>query len=155
MIYFDSSCVFADRNPLSLLLHPFNITSLPFKDSKNWYVSFVTFACRGLKTEIRKLTFIVVSPRVGSSFSASIIEELTYLLKVFFSIFFKLVFVVRSNGCKRCGVMFFGIWYPNRFNYVLWHCRTSDTLTVDWAISVPYKEIFFDRLEDLFLYETS
>ena len=93
-----------------------------FKDTKNCYTSFLTLPCRGFKTESRKSTFYVVTSRVGSSFSASIIEELKYLLKALFSIFFKLAFV-DSYSCNRC-VMFFG----NVTDSISCFDRTSDTL---------------------------
>ena len=114
-------------------LHPFNIISLPFKDSKNWYASFMTLACRDFKTESCKSTFIVVTSRVESSFSASIIEELKYLLKALFSIFFELAFVLRTNGCHR-RVMFFGTITDS----VPCFDRTSDILAVDWALKASH-----------------
>ena len=47
--YFHSSRVFAEEIPLiHAVLHPFNITSLPY-----WYASCMTLACRDFKTESR------------------------------------------------------------------------------------------------------
>ena len=76
--------------------------------------------------ESRKSNFIVVKSLVGSSFSSSINEELKYLLKALFSIFFKLAFVVRSNGCNRC-VMFFGTITDS----IPCFDRTSDIFSID------------------------
>ena len=89
----------------------------------------MTLACRSIETESRKSPFIFVTPRVESSFSASIIEDLKYLLKAHLSIFFKLAFVVRSNGCNRC-IMFFGTITDS----IPCFDRISDTMIVDWAL---------------------
>ena len=86
----------------------------------------MTLACRSIETESRKSPFIFVTPRVESSFSASIIEDLKYLLKAHLSIFFKLAFVVRSNGCNRC-IMFFGTITDS----IPCFDRISDTMIVD------------------------
>ena len=98
----------------------------------------MTLACRGFKTESHKLSFIVVTSWVRSSFSASIFEELNYLLKTPFLIFFKIVFVVRSNGFNRC-VMFFGTIIDSIFCFD----RASDTLAVDWALKASHVRRLF------------
>ena len=109
----------------------------------------MTLACRGFKTESHKLTCIVVTLWVRSSFRASIFEELNYLLKTPFLIFFKIVFLVRSNGFNIC-VMFFGTIIDSIFCFD----RASDTLAVDWALkashigrlSIIWQTIFFFKL---------
>ena len=146
--YFHSSRVFAEWIPLSLLLSIHSISLLCLLKirkigtplSWHWHVE-------ASRRELVKSTFIVVTSRVGSSFSASIIEELKYLLKALLSIFFKLAFVVRSNGWNRC-VIFFGTITDS----IPCFYRTSDTLAVDWALEVSHiKGDIFDLLVDLFL----
>ena len=99
-------------------------------------------ACRGFKVESCKSAFIVVSQkktsRVGCFFSASIIEDLKNLLKAFFSILFKLAFVVTSSGCERC-VMFFGTITDS----ISCFDRTSDKLAVEWALKASHIRILF------------
>ena len=92
----------------------------------------MTLTCRGYETESRNSTFIVVTSRIGSSFNASIIEELKCLLKALLSVFLKIAFVVRSNGCERF-VMFFGTINKinNKLTFVCWKNRfLSDTIAL-------------------------
>ena len=79
-------------------LHPFNISSLPFKDSKSCHASFMmTLTWRDFKTESCTSTFIVVTSREGIFFQCfHIWRAKRYLLIDFFSIFFKLVLIVGS-----------------------------------------------------------
>ena len=79
------------------------------------------------------MLFIAVTSRVRSSLSAFIIEELKDSPKSLFSIFFKLAFIVRSNGCIRC-VMFFGTIRDSIFCFD----TISDTLAVDCILKEPY-----------------
>ena len=103
------------------------------------------WACRSFKTETRNSSLVAVTSRVGSSFTASVIEGLKYLLKAIFSIFFKLEVVVRSNGCNTC-VMFFGTITDS----VLCFHRTSDRLTVDSDLIASNIRKLFYHLVDLF-----
>ena len=93
----------------------------------------MTMTCRSFKVESHESTFIAVTSRVGSSFSVSTIEVLKYLLKALFSIFFELVFVVRSNGCNRCVMLFRTITYS-----IPCFDKTPDTLVIGCALKVSH-----------------
>ena len=124
--YFHSLRVFAAGIPLSLLLSIHSISPYCLLKVRKIGTLFHDISYRDVKTENRKSTFIVMTSRVGSSCGASTIEELKYLLKALFSIFFNLAFVIRSNGCNRCA-MFFGTITES----ILCFDRTSDTLAAD------------------------
>ena len=89
--------------------------------------------CRSFKVESHESAFIAVTSWVGSSFSVSTIEVLKYLPKALFSIFFELVFVVRSNNCNRC-VMLFGTTTDS----IPCFDKASDTLVIGCALKASH-----------------
>ena len=92
--YFHSSCVLAEWIPLSLLLSIHSISL--FCLLKIWKVAMPLSWHWHEETSRQKVVrrfLLLLHGEKGSTFSASIFEELRYLLKAFFSIFFKLVFI--------------------------------------------------------------